>query len=93
MTLTELWLALLLAFSNGSACDVGATITDWYAYWPAHEYVAVWSLQFDTGDQRQLIHLFEDNDGEQYVFFYNPVDYPHGLCAVVLPEDWRYVHD
>lgn len=93
MTLVELWLSLLLAFSEGRQCEVGTRIVDWYDYWPQHTPVAMWLLDYETGSQRQQVHLFEDGAGEQFVFFYDPANMPHGTCAVVLPVEMRYVHD
>ena len=91
MTLVQVWLALLLAFSEGYQCRIGTPITDWYSYWPAHEPVRVWELVFETESAKQQIHIFEDGAGEQYVFFYDPHNYPHGTCAVILPDHLKVV--
>lgn len=91
MTLIQLWLMLMLAFASGEQCNIGTPITDWPDYWDTHPPTQVWTLMFHRGDAIQRFDVFEDADGEQAVFFYNPFDMPHGICAVVLPDEWRYI--
>jgi len=51
--------------------------------------VRVWSMKFDDGHASRFIELFEDGAGEQYVFFYDPENMPHGQCAVILPDNLK----
>jgi len=89
MSLIRVWAALLLAYAQGTQCDVGARINDWEHYWNAHPPVMAWSIEFDDGSTRRQIHLFVDAGNEQTAFFYDPYRYPHGTCAVILPGELK----
>lgn len=88
MSLLQLWLTLLFAFSEGYHCDMGQPV-DWYPYTAAHAFVDVESLTIPLGQgmaNERVLWLLSDND-DQVVFWYNPANLPHGVCARLLPDN------
>ncbi len=91
MPLLALWIILLVSFFLNKHCKLGKTI-DWYEYTKDKRFISEASMIFQpkVKARKQQIHWFLEEGGDQIIFWYNPENMPHGVCARMLPT-WLHL--